>query len=75
MSLQNQCSSESSSDETQVCCGARLQGRMCQRRSSAALAGIRDIVSASSDFEDGTIGRTFIIKVDEEEVWWAAPVT
>jgi hypothetical protein len=42
---------------------------------TAALAVIRNIIRARRDLKNGSIDRTLVIEIDEEEVWCAAPVS
>ena len=54
----------------------RRQKRIRKRSSlTAALAVIRDIVRARSDFENGAVDRALVVEIDEEEVRCAAPVS
>ena len=48
-------------------------GKACSL--TAALAVIRDIIRACGNLENGSVDRALVVEVDEEEVWWAAPVS
>ena len=62
-------------DQRKVCRRWGQKGRRKRCGLTTALAVVCNVVRAGGNLKDGAIDGSLVVEVDEEEVWWATPIS